>query len=51
MDNPKDHEGLFFGCTEAYGSSETKNGKMDIKEPNDYIKAYILIFKFHKFHT
>jgi hypothetical protein len=24
---------------------------MDIKEPNDYIKAYILIFKFHKIHT
>ena len=51
MDNPKDHEGLFFGCNEAYGYGETKNGKMDIKEPNDYIKAYILIFKFHKFHT
>ena len=27
MDNPKDHEGLFFGCNEAYGYGETKNGK------------------------
>ena len=26
MDNPKDHEGLFFGCNEASGYGETKNG-------------------------
>ena len=43
MDNPKDHEGLFFGCNGALGYGETKNGAMDIKEPDEYTKAYILI--------
>ena len=51
MDNPKDHEGLSFGCNGALGDGETKNGTMDNKEPDNYNKAYILIFKFHKFHT
>ena len=27
MDNPKDHEGLFFGCNEAYGYGEQRMGK------------------------
>ena len=43
MDNPKDHEGLSFGCNGALGDGETKNETMDIKEPGDYTKAYILI--------
>ena len=43
VDAPKDHEGLSFGCNGALGDGETKNGVMDNKELNDYIKAYILI--------
>ena len=43
MDNPKDHEGLSFCCNGALSDGETKNETMDIKEPDDYTKAYILI--------
>ena len=33
MDNPKDHEGLSFGCNGALGDGETKNEAVDIKKP------------------
>ena len=42
MDNPKDHEGLSFGCNGALSDGERKNGTMVNKEPDDYNKAYIL---------
>ena len=43
MDNPKDHKGLFFGCNGALSDGEIKNETMDIKELDNYTKAYILI--------